>query len=160
AQFYLKNYSAAAEGYRQAIAMDPRDSALWRNLGDAYYWGADTRNQAAIAYGKAVELCRQTLTVNPRDVRVLRNMEMSQAMLNQRQPALDTMRTFIDLSPKDPVSLYDAALIYAHFGDKEATLSWLKKALDAGTTTAMVRDTPDLQEYLKDAKFDTLLQNK
>jgi eukaryotic-like serine/threonine-protein kinase len=160
AHFYLKDYAAAADGYRQAIALDPRDNTYWRNLGDAYYWNPDTQGQASTAYIKAVELCQQALKVNPKDVRLLRNLGMSQAMLNRRRDAVDTLRTFAELSPKDPVSLYDAALIYAHFRDRSATWLWLKKALDAGTTAAMVRDTPDLQEYLKDAKFKMLLQNK
>src|SRR5262249_30190145 len=117
AHFYRREYDAAAHGYQQAIDLDPRNYALWMNLGDTYFWKPETRPKAAEDYRRAIELCEQALSVNPKDSAALRVLGMSQAMLNAKIAALTSIAKAIEAAPADPVNLYYAALIHAQFGE-------------------------------------------
>jgi serine/threonine-protein kinase len=160
AHFYLKEYDGAIQGYQQAIAMDPKRHSLWMDLGDAYYWSVTRRPQAAEAYRKAIELSEEALKVNAKDPAALHVIAMSHAMLSHRREAFESIRKATEVAPADPVNMYYAALVHAQFGETRVAVQWIKKALNAGTTFAQVRDSPNLQFLAKDADFQKFLKTK
>jgi tetratricopeptide (TPR) repeat protein len=140
--------------------MDPKRHSLWMDLGDAYYWSVTQRSEAPEAYRKSIDLCEQTLKVNPKDATALHDLAMSHAMLSHRREALQSIQAATQVAPADPVNMYYAALVHAQFGEARAAMQWVKKALNAGTTIAQVRDSPNLQFLAKDADFQKFLKTK
>jgi len=51
-------------------------------------------------------------------------------------------------------------LVHAQFGENKSALRWVKTALEAGTTVAQVRDSPNLQFLSKDEDFKKFLKTK
>ena len=65
----------------------------------------------------------------------------------------------MEYSKSDKDSLFSAAIIYNHMGDKGQALEWLGKALRAGYSPGMVRQQPDLDNLHGDARFEDLLKS-
>ena len=160
AHFYLKEYDAAIRGYQQAIAMDPKIYSLWMGLGDVYYWSVTKRSEAPEAYRKAIDLSQEALVVNPKNATALHDLAMSHAMLSHRGEAFESIQKAMQVAPADPVNMYYAALVHAQFGETRVAVQWIKKALNAGTTVAQVRDSPNLQFLAKDADFQKFVKTK
>jgi len=157
AYFQLRRYSDAARIYEQAVKLDERNSEVWGNLGDSYYWAPGRRAEAAAAYQKAIALANKKLQVNPRDSSLLGYLANYYAMLGNRAAALDHLGRALALAPKDPELLFSAALVHNQFGETEETLNWLDKALAAGYSPATLRDSPNFDSLHSNSRFQTLL---
>ncbi|MGH9643169.1 MAG: TPR end-of-group domain-containing protein, partial [Terriglobales bacterium] len=97
------------------------------------------------------------LEVNPRDATVLAFTADYYAMLDQEKPARDHMARALAVAPKDADVLFRAAILYNHFGDKEGTLTFLRRAVEAGCSRTQIRDTPDFDHLRGDARLQALL---
>ena len=138
AYFGLRQFADAADNIQISLKLDAQDPLNWGNLGDALYWTPGLRLEAGAAYQKAIDLFRAQLKVNPRDAEAVGYIATYNAMLNQRKEAQDDLKHALDLAPKDPQVLFDAAFVYNHLGDTNQALDWLKKALDAGYSKSAV----------------------
>jgi len=149
ANFYLKQYRDSVEAYRQAIKLDPYNSA------DAYYalglvyrdWGkADEEIQAykqairlrpdyTVAYerlgsrylrskkfNEAVEVFRQLSTLKPGDAIAPNNMGEAYFELNRLNEALEAFRQSIRLKPDYGKAYYNLGKTLLAMGDRDAAL--------------------------------------
>ena len=149
ANFYLKQYKDAVDGYRQAIKLDPYNSA------DAYYalglvyrdWGkADEEIQAykqairlrpdyTIAYerlgtrylrskkfAEAVEIFRQLSTMKPGDAVAPNNMGEAYLELNKLTEAQESFRQAIRLKPDFGKAYYNLGKCLLASGNRDAAL--------------------------------------
>ena len=158
AYFYLRQYEQAAATYEKSIQAGPADAVLWRNLADGYYWAPGKRNQAETAYRRAISLANEKLLVNPKDSAALGVLAISQAMVGEKQAALGALARGLKSSPANPEILLAAALIHNHFGETTQTLVWLEKAVAAGYSRVVIRDTPDFDALRGNPRFQQLLQ--
>jgi tetratricopeptide (TPR) repeat protein len=79
-------------------------------------------------------------------------------MLGERMLALRYLQEGLKLAPEDSEMRFKAALVYNQFGDIRQTLGWLKEALAAGLSIAIVRDTPNFVSLRSDPGFQQLFQ--
>ena len=158
AYFYLQRYGEAAGAYGESVKLSQNEYSLWWNLADGLYWAPGKRAQAAEAYRQAITLANKALRVNSRDVYALAALAYCHAMLGERRLALRYLQDGLKLAPEDSEMRFRAALVYHQFGDTRQTLLWLKKALDAGLSAAMVRDTPNFDSLRSDPDFQQLFQ--
>jgi serine/threonine-protein kinase len=77
-------------------------------------------------------------------------------MLGDRDAALGALREALAVSPNDPDVMFRAAVIYNHFGEREQTMDWLRKATQAGFSKSTVRDTPDFAQLQQDSAFRSI----
>lgn len=159
ASFYLKQYRAAAEAYRQAVKLDPYNAA------DAYYalglvyrdWGkADDEIQAykqaiklkpdfSSAYERlgaryvrskkyldALEVYRQLSALNPGDAVPLNNMGEAYLEMNKQQEAVEAFRQAIRLKPDYGKAYFNLGRSLLALGNREAALEqyFILQALD------------------------------
>jgi serine/threonine-protein kinase len=157
AYYYLRRYDDAASNLKSALAIDDKDWVNWGNLGDTLYQIPARRSEAVAAYRKAIELSDARLQVNPRDANLLAYSAAFHAMVNSRDEAMALLSRALAASPNDADVLFRAAVIYNHFGDKEKTLEFLRKAADAGYSRIIIRDTPDFAPLQGDSRFRALL---
>jgi serine/threonine protein kinase/Flp pilus assembly protein TadD len=160
AYFYLRRFDEAAADYEQSLKLNDGDYEVWWNLGDAYYWNPKRNPQAEHAYRQCVSLGSGQLKVNPRDVYPLGVLAICSAMLNDQDSATSYLRRGLALSPSDAELSFKAALVYNHAGDPERALEWLNKALTAGYSPSLARDTPVLDSLRTNPKFQALFHPK
>jgi eukaryotic-like serine/threonine-protein kinase len=157
AYFYLRRYQESAESLQEAIKIDDKDWQNWGNLGDTLYQIPSRRADALGAYRKAIELTRARLEVNARDATVLAFAADYLAMLDQETQARQDMARALAIAPKDADVLFRAAILSNHFGEKESTLNFLRRAVDAGCSKTQIRDTPDFDRLQSQPDFRRIL---
>jgi tetratricopeptide (TPR) repeat protein len=149
ASFYLKQYREAAEAYRQAIKIDPYNSA------DAYYalglvyrdWGkADdeiyaykqairlrpdytdaferlgSRYMKSKKFNEAAEVYRQISALKPGDAVAPNNLGEAYVELNRYNDALESFRQSIRLKPDFGKAYYNLGKCLLAMGNRDAAL--------------------------------------
>jgi tetratricopeptide (TPR) repeat protein/TolB-like protein len=160
AYFYLSEFKQAARKYEEAAKLDDRDYQVQGNLGDAYFWAPGERAHAADAYRRAIGLAEEALRVNPRDVSALGYLAYYHAMLNERDKFLACVQRAVAAAPGDQEMRFNVALAYNQLGEVDKSLEWLSKALSAGYSPTIVRDTPILANLHVDRRFQGLVRAK
>ena len=149
ANFYLKQYRDAAEAYRQAIKLDPYNSA------DAYYalglvyrdWGkADDEIQAykqairlrpdytsayerlgsryvkSKKYNEAVEVYKQLASLRPGDANAPNSLGEAYLELGKRDEALESFRQAIRLKPDFGRAYFNLGKCLLAMGNRDAAI--------------------------------------
>jgi tetratricopeptide (TPR) repeat protein len=149
ANYYLKQYKEAADGYRQSIKLDPYQAA------DAYYalglvyrdWGkADEEIQAYKAairlrpdytvayerlgsrylrskkYNEAIEIFRQLSALKPGDANAPNNMGEAYFELNRLNDAVESFRQSIRLKPDFGKAYYNLGRTLLAMGNRDGAL--------------------------------------
>jgi len=160
AYFFLRRYEEADQAYQQAIKLSEKDSLLWWNLGDGYYWTPGKRSQSVAAYRQGITTAEEELRVNPRNSYSYGVLAICHAMLGEKKLALDALGSGLQLSPADPFLLFQAALVYNQFGQSDEAIAWLKKAQTAGYSQARIRDYPNFDSLWINPRSQELLRGR
>jgi eukaryotic-like serine/threonine-protein kinase len=158
AYFLLQRFDEAAASFGQSLKLNDKNYYLWWNLGDAYSWIPGKTTEAAEAYTKCISLANDELKIDPRDTTALGVQAICFAMTNDRKAALADLKSATSLSPKDAELCFDASLVYNHFGETEQTLLWLEKAVAAGYSRNLARDSPFFVGLRAHPRFQKLFQ--
>jgi tetratricopeptide (TPR) repeat protein len=157
AHFNLKEYAQAALLFERASQLDPEDFQVWGNLGDAYYWTKDQRSKSRAAYEKALNLALKVLQVNSRDVTTITAIAYYQAMLGNSGLARSYIKEALRTAPDSSDVLFNAALVANQFGSTKEALIYLDKAVAAGCSKTLLRDTPNFDNLRDQPGFKNLL---
>jgi tetratricopeptide (TPR) repeat protein len=155
--FYMRRYADSAESLQQALKIDAKDWENWGNLGDALFQIPARRTEARSAYQRAIELAEARLQVNPRDAFTHALTADYYAMLDQEVQARAHLAQAMQITPTDAEVLFRAALLCNHFGDAEKTVDFLSKAVSAGYSRTVIRDTPDFDHLKDDRRYRALI---
>jgi tetratricopeptide (TPR) repeat protein len=158
AYFFLRRYEEADQAYQQAIKLAEKDSLLWWNLGDGYYWTPGKRTQSVAAYRQGINIAEEELRVNPNNS--YSSGVLCHAMLGEKKLALDALGSGLRLSPADPFLLFQAALVYNQFGQSNEAIAWLKKAQATGYSQARIRDYPNFDSLWTNPRSQELLRGR
>ena len=160
AYFFIRRYDEADRAYEHAVKLAEKDSLVWRNLGDGYYWTPGRRSQSVAAYRQGITIAVEDLRVNPNDSDAYGVLAICHAMLEEKQPALDALHRGLQLTPDDPFLLFEAAIVYNRFNQPDEAVDWLKKSVAAGYSPFRIRDFPDFESLRTKAQFQELLRAK
>lgn len=157
-QFYLKNYSAAAQSFLRAAEINPNKVTPWGNLGDAYRMLAGAENQSIQSYDKALGILQQLLRGNPpnatpyqarlaelyakRSAVERKEGNASGASKDADQALTIARRIASDPSP-DVVIMTSLVLIYHLAGQDEEAVNWAEKALENNAEALEFRQNPE-----------------
>lgn len=162
AYFNTGRFEAAADAYNQAFQFGDADYVVWLNLGDAYYFLNDRKNDANAAYAQSVRLGCEDIRArvargSPLDVRVPANV----AVLFARLAQPDSARLYLALAAKTDTSNsvvgYCAALTYWQLGEKGRAMEWLAQAVRQGYPKVWLRDSPVFREWRGIPEFRALV---
>jgi len=159
AYFLMRKYDEAARNFEEGLKFDKTSWLSWGNLGDAYYLVPDKRQNANDAYREAIRLADEDLRVNPRDGRIWAFRATYLAMIDNKSEAMASLQKAVSFAPASSSVQFRAALAYNHFGEKDLTIQWLRKALAGGLTANQVERTPDFDHLRADPSFQAILRD-
>lgn len=160
AYFQLRRFTDAASAFQRGLNLDDSDWLLWGNLGDSLFWSGGSRAHSIAAYETAIARGDEKLRVNPKDTTVLAFLADYNAMSGHQQKAVEQIERAIALAPQDGEVRMRAAIIYNQLGDTERCLASLEKAVAAGYSAGVIRDTPDFDHLHSNARFRALTHLK
>ena len=116
-----------------------------------------TESRAARA--RLLDLIPTYLLQNPDDsrARVIYAVSLSEAQ--RPDDALKETANALELSPDDPLILYNCACVYARLGQKQRALETLKKSGTAPVNAGWMKNDPDLASLRDEPDFINLLAN-
>ncbi|HME33487.1 MAG TPA: protein kinase [Terriglobales bacterium] len=159
AYYLMHRFPESVATQQQALKLNDSYWMNWGNLGDALYWSPNRRAEAPEKYHKAISIAQSKLKVNPRDPLTLAYLANYSAMINDPNAAFGYLQRALEVAPSDPEVLFRAAIVHNHFGETQNTLDFLKKALAAGYSRAIIRDSPDFEALRSTPQFRSLAGN-
>ena len=85
-------------------------------------------------------------------------LAICRGMLGQKEAAIEALNQGFHLAAEDPFLMFQAALIYNQFDEREETLRWLAKCRTAGYSQVKIRDYPNFESLHSEPRFQELLQ--
>jgi tetratricopeptide (TPR) repeat protein/predicted Ser/Thr protein kinase len=157
AYFEMRRYADAAKAYEEAVGLSQNEYVLWGNLGDAYFWTPERKQQAPQAYNRAIALALDILRVNGQDATALSSISLYHAMMGEHTAAIDYLNRALRLEPKRPDLLLNAAVAYQQLGEEDHALDFLERAVAAGLPPQSLRDLPNFDSLRDKPRFKKLL---
>jgi DNA-binding winged helix-turn-helix (wHTH) protein/Tfp pilus assembly protein PilF len=148
--YFARQYEAAIEQFRRAIAVEPR--SYWAHL--SLGWTYERQGRVA----EAIEVLEQArrLMDTPQVVAALVH---AQAAAGRQAEAQATMTSLLDYAKRKYVSPYDLATASAGLADRTETLAWLEKAYEerSGWLALWIKIDPTFDSLRDDDRFRDLL---
>jgi tetratricopeptide (TPR) repeat protein/TolB-like protein len=152
-EYYDGNFAAAAERYRQALAIDDSDYDVWSALAEASRAADAPPPQVRQAYARAAELAAEKLRQQPEDISALVSLASFRIHLGQDAAARELLQRAKELGTDNAEEMYFIAESAERLGDRELALEWIGRALRAGYPLQVIEDYPDLAELREDPRF-------
>jgi eukaryotic-like serine/threonine-protein kinase len=148
-EFLMGRYREAADAFENAIKLTPGKALYWRNLGDADRWATDLKSKAPEAYRRAIALAGQDLTVNPKDASTHVTLAVCLGKTGDFAKAREHMAKALELSPEDPNTLYQAAVLANLQGKTKDAIGLIARARGKGLGAAQFERDPELENLRK-----------
>ncbi len=155
--YQLRRFTEAANTYQQALKLSDHDPDAWGNLADAYQYGGQPA-KAKDAYRRQLELLNQQLQVNPQDAERQGDAASCYAMLGDKDNAMSHLSRSLELGHSNKDLLFNAAVVYNDLGETGLALEWVQKALAAGYSAAIIRDSPTFDNLRDNLQFRQLVK--
>jgi tetratricopeptide (TPR) repeat protein len=105
-----------------------------------------------------VDLLPNYLLQNPDDARARIFFAATLAKLGRKEEAIREGGTALELSPGDPMMLYNCSCLYARLGEKDRALDTLERAIGMGYENfRWMQHDPDLDKLRPEPRFQQLL---
>ena len=162
AYFNSGQIAQAVDAYNQAFQFGTADYVTWLNLGDAYFWLRNRKDDAAQAYSQAVRLGRDEIGERARLGRTANSMIPADLAtvfpkLGQPDSARIYLRRALAADSTNPMVAYAAALAYWQLDEKDRALVWLEKSVRGGYPTVWLRDSPIFEDWRQVPEFRALV---
>ncbi len=163
AYFNSGRLQEAIDAYNQAFQFGTADYLSWLNLGDAYYWLRNRKDQAAGAYAQAIRLGREEMLSRLRagrtpDASIPAHLAPVFARLEQADSARVYLRRALSADSANSAVQFHAALTYWQLGEHAKAMAWLERSVRAGYPTQWLHDSPMFQEWRADSAFRALVK--
>ena len=152
-EFYRGRFDEAVAEYEKAVALSPRFSTLWANLGDARRWSASARRRAPEAYARAIEAANEELRVNPKDIDAHLALAASFAKTDRPTEAAPHVAAALEADPESPDALHQATVCEAASGRTREAAALLHRAERHGAPAWQVEADPELRVVRTSAEY-------
>ncbi len=156
-EYYEGHFTAAADAYEKALALQPDHYETWANLGDARLFQGQKR-PAAQAYERSATLSRKELETNPEDGHVHSYLALALAKLGKIAEAREHGTRSLQIAPGNPEFLYNAAVVAKRAGRRAEALEDLRTAIRAGYSAELIRKDPEFAELRTDRDFQRAVE--
>ena len=90
--FYQGKYDRAVPAFEKAVELGANNYDNWGNLGDAYRWSSNKKNQAKPAYEHAIQLVREEIARNPNEMELRTDLALYLAKAGDKGAALKELK--------------------------------------------------------------------
>jgi Flp pilus assembly protein TadD len=116
--------------------------------------GLGRRDEARAARDRVLELLPNYLLQNPDDSRARMLHAVALAEINRKDEALREGDKALEISPDDPLILYNCACLYARVGEPQRAIEALRQGIAKGYEDyGWMRNDPDLASLRDNADF-------
>ncbi|TZF91166.1 tetratricopeptide repeat protein, partial [Cognatilysobacter lacus] len=140
-----RDYARAADLYRRALAVDPRDFRLWGNLGDALSALGAPASDIAAAYVGAHDRAVRYTSVRADDAQAWALLAWYRANLRKPEQARDALARAESLGSEPAEVAFMGAQALAVLGDRDAARARLDRARAGGIDTRRMLASPVLR---------------
>jgi tetratricopeptide (TPR) repeat protein len=134
-----KQYEAATQSFAKAAEIDPKQTAVWAQLGEAYSRLAETKigaEQEPIN-AKAIEAYQKALELKPDDAQVRNNYALALVRAKKLEEAQAELNKAAQLDPANAGRYYyNLGAVLMNTGQTEAAGEFFKKAVEANPNYA------------------------
>jgi serine/threonine-protein kinase len=165
AYFNTGRAGEAVDAYNQSFQFGEPDYKSWFNLGEAYYWLRERKDQAVEAYRETVrlgtsEIAARATAGRAYDVEIPATLATVFPKLGQMESARDSLERAIAGDSTNSYVAYCAALTYWQLNEREPAMRWLERAVAGGYPVTWLRDSPIFHEWRDIAAFHALVDRK
>ena len=158
--FYLGDYDRAIDRYINAANMAPNDYKVWGNLADAYFFQGNQKQVADVAYKRAIDLAEKLLSINASESLVMSDIALYYSRIGDAAKARE-LEARINAQGEDAMYMYyNSALIHAQFGETDAALAALERAIELNYQRELLSVDPAFEDFRNDERFRRLLSDK
>jgi DNA-binding winged helix-turn-helix (wHTH) protein/TolB-like protein/Flp pilus assembly protein TadD len=143
-----RDYPAAADLYRRALAVDPRDYRLWGNLGDAQAAMGAPAPDIAASYAGAADRAARYTAIRADDALAWALLAWYRANLRRGGGARDALARAESLGSEPAEVAFLGAQALAVLGDDDGARARLDRARAGGIPTSRMQASPVLRPLL------------
>jgi tetratricopeptide (TPR) repeat protein len=148
----------ALELFRRVIEIKPGFYSAYCDV-EQTCLGLGLHAEAQEASRLVLELLPNYLLQNPDDSRARMVFAITLASVGRTEEAVREGKEAMDLSPGDPLMLYNGACLFAQLGEAERAVTALEQAVAAGYwNVGWMQHDPDLDSLRGDPRFQRLVQ--
>ena len=152
--------SDAAKDFIKVIDLNCDFHSAYGDLQMAYEHMGDRKN-LQVSIERAALFYPTYLLHHPEDARAHQFYAFTLKRQGRLEGASVEMAKGIELSPDDPIIIYNAACFYSSIGDKKSSIKNLKKAIANGFGNyEYIKIDPDLNNIRNDPEFIALMKGK
>jgi tetratricopeptide (TPR) repeat protein/predicted Ser/Thr protein kinase len=151
--FYQGKYDRAVPAFEKAVQTGANNYDNWGNLGDAYRWSSNKKDQAKPAYEHAIQLVRTEIATNPNQMELRTNLALYLAKTGNKDAALKELKPVEDAHDSNPSDLYNTALVYELCGKRDQALAALLAAVKAGQDLNDIKNEPEFVSLRADPRY-------
>jgi Flp pilus assembly protein TadD len=155
AYFFLGNLNRAEELYRRAVALDPDNATLHRNLGDLQL-RQDRRAEAVASYRRALALVERAARAEHHPAGLPLERAVLEAKVGDCDRALPAAETLWEAMPRSAQVSHDLAQVWALCGERESALEALELAVEAGLAGELIRQEDEFRSLRDLPRFRAL----
>ena len=149
-------YPEAVTYLELASRYAPKNYQIQANLGDAYR-SVRKPAKATAAYERSIALAREELRLNPREAIAHSYLATGLAKTSHPAEAAVEVNQALDLDPKEPSILLDAAVVAALGGRTAEAMGSLRKAVEAGYCRTIIARQPEFERFRKEPAFQAII---
>jgi TolB-like protein/Flp pilus assembly protein TadD/DNA-binding winged helix-turn-helix (wHTH) protein len=151
--FYLNRFPDAVANYERAATLGEHDYMMQGNLADAL-WQTDGRRDEAVArYRRAILLAEKELEATPADPTLRAQLGYYYGRVGEPGQSQRYLSAALSSGPEILYVQYFAGVAAADRGDRESALRAVKRLVQLGFPTAMLRSAPEFRSLLQDAEY-------
>ena len=146
--------------FRRVIDIKPGFYAAYADLAQTCM-GLGRTAEADVASEQLLALLPNYLLQNPDDSRARMYYAITLAERGRKDEAIREGAAALELSPGDPMMLYNCACLYARLGETERAVDSLRQAMSGGYENfGWMKHDPDLDSLRDDPEFVELMQGR
>ena len=129
--YRLNQYEEAIERLKKTVELVPDFYTAYTDLAQALE-NLGRHEEAQEMRRMTIQACRSYLQTDPNEARAYIFMATASAWLGERDTAIEAGRKAEELSPNDPVMMYNLACLYSLLNDPDQSVEWLSKSVRNG----------------------------
>jgi TolB-like protein/tetratricopeptide (TPR) repeat protein len=146
--------------FRRVIDLKPGFYAAYADLAQTCA-GLGRKDEAEVASRQLLELLPNYLLQNPDDSRARMYYAITLAEKGYKDEAIREGDKALELSPGDPMMLYNCACLYSQLGEVDRAIDTLRRAISGGYENfGWMRHDPDLDALRAHPDFIALIQGR